>query len=208
MHTLPLIFAVCAFLFLSPASVAEAGDSTDKPVIDLPHTSVTFNIKHILAPVFGRFDVFQGEMAFDPDNLKESWIKLTISVASIDTGVAQRDGHLRTPDFFDAEKYPDIVFESRDIVRTGEGEYTARGRLTMKGVTKELDVPFRYLGEVKHPNPQEPCTMVQGVEASFSVNRLDFGVGDGKFYKMGMVGDMVTVRISMEILSKSPDCGQ
>jgi polyisoprenoid-binding protein YceI len=197
MRVLSFIFAISALFFFTPPAVAQADAS-----------AVTFSIKHILAPVFGRFDAFEGDMVFDPDHLKESWIKLTLPVASIDTGVAPRDAHLRTPDFFDAEKYPNIVFQSHEIVRTGEGEYTARGRLTMKGVTKELDVPFRYLGEVKHPNPQQKCTMVQGVEASFTVNRLDFGVGDGKFYKMGMVGDMVTVRIGMEILSKSSDCGQ
>jgi polyisoprenoid-binding protein YceI len=204
MRTLLFTLLVTAWWLISPVLALEG----DQPVIDPPHTSITFQVDHVLAPVAGRFDAFQGTMVFDPDNLEDSWIKLRIPVASIDTGVAQRDAHLRSPEFFSAGKHPDITFESLEIIQAGRGAYIANGLLTIKGVTRKVDVPFVYLGKVKNPNPKLACTEVQGIEAAFSLNRLVFNVGDGSWFEKGMLGDMVEVHLAMEILSEIPGCSE
>jgi len=165
---------------------------------DPPHCSIVFFVKHILAKVPGKFDAFSGTVRFDPQNLHGSVIDVKVDMASVNTGITQRDDHLRSPDFFDAAKYPAMRFVSRAITATGGGHYVAEGDLTIKDVTKQVQLPFTFLGS--KTSPLEQGKQVSGFEARFSVNMLDYHVSDGKFQKMGALGETVDIILNMEML--------
>ncbi|WP_243359361.1 YceI family protein [Fundidesulfovibrio terrae] len=165
---------------------------------DPPHCSVMFFVKHILAKVPGRFESYSGTVRFDPQNLEGSVIDVSVDMASISTGVPKRDEHLKSPDFFDVGKYPAMWFVSQKITSKGGSEYVAEGDLTIKDVTKRIQLPFTYLGT--KPSPLEQGKQVVGFEARFSINLLEFHVGDGKFQRMGALGDTAEVVINLEML--------
>lgn len=186
-------------LLLSPLITPASAQAT-KYEIDKPHCTVSFKIRHIYVFVHGKFREFSGDIRFDPKDLAHSSIAVAIQVASVDTGIEQRDAHLRTADFFDAAKYPEIKFASQKITHLGGNEYLAQGKLTVKGVSRDFDLPFKFLGEKS--NPMDKNLMVAGFETSFSLDRLVLGVGQGKFYKMGVVGKDVIVNLDLELIKK------
>jgi len=165
---------------------------------DPPHCSVMFFVKHILAKVPGRFDSYSGTVRFDPANLGGSSIDVSVDMASVNTGISQRDEHLKSPDFFETAKYPGMWFVSQRITSKGGNEYLAEGDLTIKDVTKRIQLPFTYLGT--KPSPMEQGKQVAGFEARFSINMLEYHVGDGKFQKMGVLGDTVDIVINLEMV--------
>jgi len=165
---------------------------------DPPHCSVMFFVKHILAKVPGRFDSYSGTVRFDPANLDGSSIDVSVDMGSVDTGVAKRDEHLKSPDFFDAAKYPGMRFVSQRITSRGGSEYLAEGDLTIKDVTKRIQLPFTYLGT--RPSPMEQGKQLAGFEAHFSINMLEYHVSDGKFQKMGVLGDTAEIVINLEMV--------
>ncbi|KAF0233848.1 MAG: hypothetical protein FD177_1260 [Desulfovibrionaceae bacterium] len=181
---------------------AAASDARGEPApawaFDPPHCSVLFFVKHILAQVPGRFDSYSGTVRFDPANLGGSSIDVSVDMASVDTGVAKRDEHLKSPDFFDAAKYPGMRFVSQRITSKGGNEYVAEGDLTIKDVTKRIQLPFTSLGT--RPSPMEQGKQLAGFEAHFSINMLEYHVSDGKFQKMGVLGDTVDIVINLEML--------
>lgn len=177
-------------------SGAKAGPAPDW-AFDQPHCSVMFFVKHILAKVPGRFDSYSGTVRFDPANLGGSSIDVSVAMGSVDTGIAKRDEHLKSPDFFDAAKYPGMWFVSQRIISKGGDEYLAEGDLTIKDVTKRIQLPFTYLGT--KPSPMEQGKQVAGFEARFSINMLEYHVGDGKFQKMGVLGDTAEIVINLEM---------
>ncbi|MEZ5238376.1 MAG: YceI family protein [Microthrixaceae bacterium] len=120
----------------------------------------------------GAFDEYEGSGYFDAEEPSRSHLELTISASSINTGNEDRDNHLRSNDFFDMENHPSIEFRSTAVERTGEGEYTVTGDLTMKGVTRPVSVEFQVEGPVK-----DPFGMIRiGLEGSAKVNRKDWGI--------------------------------
>lgn len=165
---------------------------------DPPHCSVMFFVRHILAKVPGRFDSYSGTVRFDPANLGGSSIDVSVEMGSVNTGVAARDEHLKSPDFFDVPKYPGMRFVSQRIASRGGGDYVAEGDLTIKDVTKRIQLPFTYLGT--KPSPLEQGKHVAGFEARFSINMLEYHVGDGRFQQMGALGDTVEIVINLEML--------
>lgn len=165
---------------------------------DPPHCSIVFFVRHILAKVPGRFDVYSGTVRFDPENSGAGSIDVSVDMKSVNTGIQKRDEHLRSPDFFDVAKYPAMWFVSQRIVKKGENQYVAEGDLTIKDVTKRIELPFTFLGA--KPSPLENGKQVAGFEAKFSINMLDYHVGDGKFQQMGALGDTVDIVINMEML--------
>lgn len=174
--------------------------------IDPHHTVLCFSIQHIVGQVEGRFEKFGGVVRVDPDHLDQSRISVVIDVNSIYTGVAQRDNHLRTADFFDAAFFPLMRFEGNRIVHLSGDDYEAHGQLTIKDVTREVVMPFTLLGIKPHPLPDFLCTDVAGIKATLKIKRLDYHVGDGKFVKMGMTGDDVDITIFSEMLSNRAGC--
>jgi polyisoprenoid-binding protein YceI len=176
------------------AAAAPAPDLSFDP----PHCSVVFFVKHILAKVPGKFEQYSGVVRFDPQNLEGSAIDVKVDMASVNTGVDKRDEHLKSPDFFDVAAYPAMRFVSSKITSKGGNEYVAEGDLTIKDVTKRIQMPFTYLGT--KPSPLEQGKQVVGFEARFPVNMLEYHVGDGKFQRMGALGDTAEVVINLEML--------
>lgn len=201
----PLV--LCALLLtLAPltALAQEAGPPVDGKTLDPAHTSAIFEIRHILGPVPGRFNKVNGTVDIPAKAPAKGKVTFTVATGSVDTGVAARDKHLGTADFFDAAKYPQMTFTSEKITPAGKGVYRVTGKLAIKDVTREVTIPVKYLGT--KPNPMMPCVDVSGYEAALRLNRLDYHVGTGKFFKMGAVGDMVDIRLGGEVLAPRPGC--
>jgi polyisoprenoid-binding protein YceI len=162
--------------------------------IDPNHTSVGFSIKHlVINKVNGKFTKFSGEVVLDDKSIKEA--KATIQTSSIDTGIAARDKHLKSPDFFDAEKYPTITFVSKRTEKKGD-EMQLIGDFTMHGVTKELAMPVTISGPIQDPWGKTRI----GIEAKAKVNRKDYGIAYNQTTKTGgmVVGEDVQIEINAE----------
>ena len=168
--------------------------------IDEDHTNLYFSVDHIYSKVQGRFTNYKGTLIFDPANLKDSKIAFEIKVKSIDTGIGKRDRHLRSADFLEESKYPLITFTSRSITEAGENMYNVSGILTIKDVSRELVLPLRFEGV--RENPLAPELEVAGFNGRLTLDRLEFNVGDGKYYKMGAVGKDVDILVTIEALRK------
>ncbi|WP_371018038.1 YceI family protein [Pseudalkalibacillus sp. JSM 102089] len=142
--------------------------------LDKVHSSLDFQIKHMMvSKAKGEFTDFDVDFNGDLDNLTSANIKVTISVKSIDTGNEDRDGHLRSGDFFEADQYPNIVFQSKSIAKKDDGEYDVTGDFTIKGVTKEETFTVEYNGKSK--SPLDGST-VAGFDVSGKVNREAYGM--------------------------------
>ena len=162
------------------------------------HSGVLFEIKHIYSTVRGHFSDFTGEVFFDPDNLEKSKFDFVVRVDSINTYNGKRDNHLRSGDFFEAKKYPAMTFKSSRVSHAGGNKYILKGKMTIKDVTKDMVLEFIYWGQKE--NPFKKNEVVAGFDSRFSINRLDYHVGNGKFHKMGVVGKDVDILISLEVV--------
>lgn len=169
--------------------------------VDKAHSAINFSVKHFFTPVNGSFNEYNANINFDPENLKESNIDVTIQVSSIDTKNDRRNGHLQSNDFFGAETWPTITFKSDDIRSTGKNEFVAHGKLTIKDVTKDFELPFTLLGIGNHP--MREGAKIAGISASTTIDRTEFGVGTGDWASDAVVGDEVTVNISLEMNSRN-----
>ena len=189
------IFTVflCLFVFSGAALAA-----SEKWEIDKDHSNIYFDVKHTFATVRGLFNEFSGTLVLDPDNPDASSIEFTVRVASINTNIAKRDEHLRSDDFFAADKFPVMTFKSTGVKSVKGNQYIITGNLTIKDVTKKIEVPFTYYGMKE--NPLKKGQMVAGFEAEFAINRLDYNVGNGQFAKMGVVGNEVRIIVTLEAL--------
>jgi polyisoprenoid-binding protein YceI len=168
--------------------------------IDPAHTRVGFAARHFgINTVRGKFNEFAGKLVMDGDSLKEA--TATIQVPSIDTGVKQRDDHLRTPDFFDAKSYPTITFQSKRIENSGK-QTVMIGDFTMRGVTKELRLPLTLSKPIKDP---WGGTRV-GLETKAKVNRKDYGIKYNDVLESGIaaVGDEIEIEINAEAIKDTP----
>lgn len=188
-----------------PAADAKpAGPAIDGATLDPPHTAAVFWIRHIVAPVAGRFDAVSGTVAIPVQKPTTGHVAFTVKTASVDTGVAARDKHLNTPEFLDTAAYPEMTFVSEHVAPAKRNIYNVTGKLTIKDVTKTVTIPVKYLGT--KPNPMMPCVDVTGYEATLTLNRLEYHVGTGKYFKMGAVGDTVDIRLAGETLANRPGC--
>jgi polyisoprenoid-binding protein YceI len=176
-----------ALLTLTVLSTALGVRAADTYKIDPAHTSVSFTISHlVISEVAGRFNEVAGEITLDDGALTGA--KATIQTKSIDTQVAKRDDHLRTADFFDAEKYPTITFESTKVTKDGD-KTIVTGKFTMHGTTKEIQLPVTVKGPIKDQRGNSRV----GVLAETTIDRTDFGMKSTTG-----VGDEVKIRISTE----------
>lgn len=190
------IFSTAFALLLAVAVTAQANTWE----LDKSHTQVGFTVTHmVVTKVSGEFTEYEGEVNFDPENLADSKIKGVVKVASITTENERRDNHLRSPDFFDAENYPDIVFESTKISKTDDG-YVAVGNLTIRDVTKEVEIPFTLAGPVNDPRGN---TRV-GLEGSTTINRQDYNVTWNNTLDNGgvVVSDEVTLNLNAQLIQQ------
>ncbi len=173
----------------------------DEFAIDPVHSSVEFSVRHMMVTnVRGRFREFSGTILYDDKDITKSSVRVVIKTASIDTGNADRDNHLRSPDFFDAAKYPEITFVSTRIEKRGD-EYVCIGTLTIRGVSREVAIPFRILGVVKD---QRGNTRL-GVEAGLTINRLDYGVSWSRALEGGglVVGNEVKIELNVQAIKRA-----
>lgn len=191
-------FFLYTLMFLMAGVSAQA--AARQWTIDANHSSIHFGVKHIFSTVRGHFPDFEGKITFDPDDLAHSHFDFTVTVKSINTNNGKRDTHLRSNDFFAVDAFPVMTFKSSTITHKGDNNYVVSGDMTLKETTKTMDIPFTFHGTA--PNPFNKKEEVAGFDANFSLNRLDFGVGTGKFLKMGVVGDTVQVHISVEAVGK------
>ena len=168
---------------------------TQTLVIDPVHSDASFQIRHFVSNVRGRFTDFTGTIVADPAKPEAATVEFTIKAASIDTAQPGRDKHLRSADFFDAEKFPEITFKSTKVTATGKNKYDVAGNLTMHGVTKPITLAVTYLG-----NTGAGPDAKFGFETTATVNRKDYGIVWNKALDNGgyMLGDDVTVTINIE----------
>ena len=184
-------------LALLVASLAAAAAlSAETYTIDKNHSDASFQIRHFASKVRGRFGDFEGTIQADPAKPEASSVVFTIKTASIDTNQPDRDKHLRSADFFDAEKFPEITFKSSKFTPAGKDKYDVTGTLTMHGVSKEVTLPVTFLGSMKDPRGNE----VASFELETKLNRKDFGINWNKTLDNGgvMLSDDVDVTISLE----------
>jgi len=156
---------------LSLALTAQAAVETYK--IDPTHSSVGFRVRHIFTKIPGEFTKFDGTITVDRDDLEKSSTEATIAVASINTRDEKRDTHLKSPDFFQVEKFPSISFKSKSWKKTGADTFDITGDLTIKGVTKEVVLKTKSLG---FGPGMRPGTTLSGWEGTTTVDRKDFGI--------------------------------
>lgn len=186
-------------LFPFAAQQAHAAQPAKGYAFDPAHCSITFKVRHLFVDVPGRFADFGGTVRFDPANLADSLFDITVKAASLDTFVDQRNEHLRSADFFDVAKFPDIHFKSTKIVKKSEREYVVKGTMTLKGVSREIEVPFTFYG--KKDNPMDPTKEVAGFAAKLDVPMADYTFCDPKWSVMGIIGKNALLEINLEMLS-------
>jgi polyisoprenoid-binding protein YceI len=166
--------------------------------LDSTHSRVGFSVSHmVVSSVSGRFKQFGGKVELDEANLTKSQVEITIKAESIDTDDAKRDEHLRSPDFFDAKKFPTLLFKASKIVKAGGNKYKVTGDLTIHGVTKVVTLDATLSDAIKNPWGK----MVRSVKLGGKVKRSDFGLKWNKTLDAGgvLVGDDVTLDVQAEL---------
>lgn len=169
--------------------------------VDASHTEVNFSVSHFFTPVSGSFEDFDVKLDYDAKNPEKSRVEAKVKVASVNTGNEKRDEHLRSAEWFEADKYPYMTFKSTSVRQTGD-TLIARGVLTIKGETREVEMPISLLGV--QPIPEEMRQMLGGTKevASFkaatSLDRGDYGVGVGNWAATMVVGGEIDVEILLE----------
>jgi len=183
---------ILALALLVPA-VASAAAATWK--VDPAHSNMGFSIRHFFSQVPGRFNDFAGTVVYDPENPAASSVEITVQAASINTDNDQRDGHLRSPDFFDVEKFPTLQFKSTSVKAAGDKAMEVTGDLTIHGVTKQVTVPVEFFGSM-----ETPMGTRAGFHSEFTINRQDFGVSWNRNLDTGgvILGDDVKIEIGVE----------
>jgi len=177
-----LCIAVCGLL----AQNAGAANYT----VDGSHTSVIFGVSHLgYSFTYGRFNKVEGSFVFDKNDPNASTFEVTFHTTSVDTNDEKRDEHLKSPDFFDVRQFPKITFKTTQVSSTAN-EMQLTGNLTMHGVTKQVTIPLKYLGEGKGPYGNYRC----GFSSRFTLKRSDFEM-------KGMIphiGDNISILFSFE----------
>jgi polyisoprenoid-binding protein YceI len=165
--------------------------------IDAAHTAIGFSVRHmVISKVRGRFAKYSGALRIDEDDLTRSVLEVNIDAATLETGVSDRDAHLRSPDFLDAEKFPALHYRSKRIEKLSDDRYRVVGELTIRNVTREVPLDVEYGGRVKDPLGNERV----GFIAKASFDRKDFGLKWNQVLEAGgaLVGDRVDVDIELE----------
>ena len=185
------------FILTLAVLISAGAFAADSFVIDKNHSEAIFQVRHMVSRVSGRFDDFAGTITVDRANPSVSSVEFTIKAPSIDTGVADRDKHLRSADFFDAEKYPEITFKSTAIKPSGRKDvYDVTGTFTMRGVTKTITLPVEFLGFIKDPRGNERA----GFSTHTTLNRKDYGINWNRALDNGgaLLSDDVDVTVNIE----------
>jgi polyisoprenoid-binding protein YceI len=196
---LAVLFATLTLAWMFTAGAALAGaEAWD---IDSSHSGVSFQIRHFFSMVSGRFSSFHGAMLFDEKDPTRSSMEFTIDATSISTDNEKRDGHLKSPDFFNVEKFPTLTFKSTKIEKGADANhFSVTGDFTMIGVTKPITVQVQLLGI----GPDAWGGTRAGFTATGVVNRKDFGMVWNKALDNGgtMLSDEVNITVNLEVAKK------
>jgi polyisoprenoid-binding protein YceI len=174
--------------------------STGTWALDPTHTEIGFTVRHLMSKVRGKFETFEGTLV-TADDVTDSRVDVSVDLSSINTGTVDRDNHLRSSDFFEVETHPTMIFTSNGVVEKAPGELVVQGDLTIKGVTKPLELAVEVLGEGGDP---WGGTRV-GVEATGLISRKEFGI-DFNIPLEGdkvMIGDKISIVINAEAVLQS-----
>ena len=140
--------------------------------IDPVHSTIGFSVRHMgISSVKGEFNEYDGSIMIDEADLTRSSVNLTISAASVDTDNEQRDGHLRSDDFFNAEAFPQLTFNSTEIEAVGDGEFVMTGKLTIRETTREVEIPVTFGGPIVARGAKRV-----GAEGGVTIDRQDYGL--------------------------------
>ncbi|MQS16712.1 YceI family protein [Streptomyces kaniharaensis] len=183
---------------------AELSELTGDYVLDPAHTRIGFVARHaMVTKVRGSFHEFEGIAHLDGEDPARSTARVTIRAESIDTGVQQRDQHLRTNDFLDAPNHPDITFTTTAVEPLGGSEFRVTGDLTIKGTTRPVVIDFAYTGNAVDPYGN----LRVGLEGSVTINRKDFGVAWNAALEGGgvLVGDKVVLEFDVSAIRQSQE---
>jgi polyisoprenoid-binding protein YceI len=163
--------------------------------IDGVHSGVLFAAKHFGAAwTYGRFNEVSGTFSADPATGAPQSVELTILTQSIDTANKKRDDHLRSPDFFNARQFPQILFRSTEIEKKSDDVYTVKGSITLRGITRPIEFDVKFTGSGKNPRG----TGLLGYHATFSIQRSEFGME----FMVGPLSDEVRIIVSLEGMQK------
>jgi polyisoprenoid-binding protein YceI len=169
--------------------------------IDAAHSQATFSVKHmVISTVKGHFKVLSGHLHIDEQNPANSWVDAQVEAASIDTRDEKRDAHLRSPDFFNADKYPTLNFKSTKIEHVSGNEYNVTGDLSLNGVTKPVTFKAEYNGQGKNPWGMQ----IAALTAATKINRKDWGLNWNQALEAGgwLVSEEVKIEIDLEAVYK------
>lgn len=167
--------------------------------IDTTHSGINFSVRHmVVSKVRGRFAKFAGAIQLDEADLSKSTLEVEIDASSIDTGVEQRDAHLKSADFFDVAQYPALRYRSERIEKLSDDRYRVLGELTIRGVARQVPLEVEYGGRATDPWGNERA----GFTARASIERKDFGLGWNQVLEAGgvLVGERVDIDIEIEVV--------
>lgn len=182
---------------------ASAAFAQDIYSVDKTHSEVTFRVRHFVSKVSGRFDDFSGTINVVPGKPAASSVEFAIKTASINTANTGRDNHLRSADFFDAEKNPEITFKSTKIAPVDADTFNVTGIFTMHGTAKELTIPVDFGGTVTDSRGTEKA----GFSLTTKLNRKDYGIVWNQTLDSGslVLGDEVEITVNIEANKKKPE---
>jgi len=186
---------------LSFAAVPAAAHASDWQ-IDASHSTAQFSVRHMMVSnVRGEFGKLSGQVQLDDADLTRSKVEATIDATTINTREPKRDAHLRSPDFFDVEKFPTLTFKSTSVKKAGKDKLAVTGDLTMHGVTRPVTLDVQLTQEIKSPFGD----VRRGATASGKINRKDFGLNWNKLIEAGgvVVGEEVALTIDVELVKQN-----
>ncbi|HTJ83944.1 MAG TPA: YceI family protein [Polyangiaceae bacterium] len=166
--------------------------------VDFVHSSLGFTVRHmVISKVHGVFGKWAASFSLDTEDFPASSVSVEVDIASIDTKEEKRDGHLKSADFFDAEKFPKMTFKSTKVEKTGGDRLAITGDLTIRGTTKSVVLDAEYAGRAKDPWGGERA----GFAASTKINRKDFGLHWNQALETGgvLVGEQVEIKVDLEL---------
>jgi polyisoprenoid-binding protein YceI len=185
-------------LSLAVTAIGFAASAQSKWNVDPTHSNVKFSVSHmVISEVEGSFSDFEGTLEAPGADFNNATINFTVNVGSINTNSEQRDGHLKSADFFNVEKYPAMTFKSASFRKTTGNNYVLDGSLTIKGVTKKVTFDVTYGGTVKDPYGNTKA----GFKAKGSIKRMDYGLTWSAVTEAGglVVGDEVSIMFNIEL---------
>jgi polyisoprenoid-binding protein YceI len=185
---------------MTPSTTTATTTPVRTYAIDPTHSEVSFQVRHLLTKVRGRFTDFSGTIEFDEAQPERSSITFTINTASIDTGTPDRDTHLRSGDFFAVEQYPAITFSSSRVIKESDQRFDVLGTLVIRDKSKAITLPVTYLGKAVDPWGNTRL----GFETELTINRKDFDLNWNAALETGgfLVGDEVKITISIQAVGK------